>query len=96
MLEFAQQLVNMAEGLLGRFYEPTVIAAFGLTLIFSARAVSRIAAFLALRETKHVPVTRTESIVEIRLGEVHSGSWEMAASACSQTPAVEVTSSNAA
>lgn len=96
MLEFAQQFVTIAEGLLGKFYEPTLIASFGLTLIFSARAVSWIAAFLALRETKHVPETRTESIVEIRLGEVHPGSWEMSASACSQTPAVGVTSSNAA
>lgn len=97
MLEFAQQLVTITEGLVRRtYFEPALIAFFGLALILSARVINRVRSFLTLHKTEHVPDTRTESIVEIRLGEVHSGSWEMAASACSQTPAVEVTSSNAA
>ena len=54
MLEFAQQLVSIAEGLLGRtYFEPTLIAFFGLTLILSARVISRITAFLTLHETEH-------------------------------------------
>ena len=74
MLEFAQQLVTIAEGLFRRtYFEPALIASFGLTLILSARVISRITSFLTLRETEHVPETRTESVVEIRLGEVHSG-----------------------
>ena len=97
MLEFAQQLVTIAEGLLGRtYFEPALIAFFGLALILSARVISRVGSFLALHQTEHVPDTRTESVVEIRLGEVRSATWEMSASACSQAPAVEVNSSNAA
>jgi hypothetical protein len=96
VLEFAQQLVTITESLFRRaYFEPALLAGFGLALILSARAVSRITSFLAVHESKHVPEIRTESIVEIRLGDVHSGSWEMSASACSQTPPVGVTSSNA-
>ena len=97
MLEFAQQLITATEGLSRRtYFEPALIAFFGLALILSARVISRITSFLTLHKTEHVPNTRTESVVEIRLGEVHSASWEMSASACSQAPAVGVTSSNAA
>jgi hypothetical protein len=63
-------------------------------LILAARVINRVASFLALRETKHLPETRTES-VEIRLGDVHSESWEVSASACAQATPVVATSSNA-
>ena len=97
MLELAQQLVSMTEGLFHRtYFEPVLIAFFGLTLILGARVISRITAFVTLHKTEHLPETRTESVVEIRLGEVHAGSWEISAAACSQAPAVGVTSSNAA
>jgi hypothetical protein len=91
--EFAQQLTTFTE----RLFEPALIAAFGLALILTARVISRITSFLTVRETKHVPETRIESIVptvQIRLGDVDSGSWEMSVSARSQTPSVGVTSSN--
>jgi hypothetical protein len=95
VLEFAQQLATVTEALFRRaFFEPALIAVFGLALILGARVISRITSFLALREAQHVPVARTESIVEIRLGDAHSASWEMSASACSQTPSERVTSSN--
>jgi hypothetical protein len=88
--EIAQQLATFTE----RLFEPALIAAFGLALILTARVISRITSFLTVRETKPVPETRIESIVQIRLGDVHSGSWEMSVSARSQTPSVGVTSSN--
>ena len=97
MLEFVQQLVTVTKDLSRRtYFEPALIAFFGLALILGARVISRITSFVTLHETEHVPETRTESVVEIRLGEVHSGSWEISAAACSQAPAVGVTSSNAA
>ena len=71
MLELAQQLVSMTEGLFHRtYFEPVLIAFFGLTLILGARVISRITAFVTLHKTEHLPETRTESVVEIRLGEV--------------------------
>jgi hypothetical protein len=96
VIEFVQQLVvNVTEGLLRKaYFEPALIAVFGITLILTARIVNRITSFLAPRETAPVPETRTESIVEIRLGDVQPGSWEMSVSARSQTPPVGVTSSN--
>jgi hypothetical protein len=97
VLEFAQQLVTITEGLVRRtYFEPALIAFFGLALMLSARVINRVRSFLALQKTEHVPDTRTESVVEIRLGEVRSATWEMSASACSQAPAVGVNSSNAA
>ena len=97
MLEFAQQLVSTTEGLFHRtYFEPALIAFFGLALILSARVISRITSFVTLHKNEHVPETGAQSVVEIRLGEVHSGSWELSAAACSQAPAVGVTSSNAA
>ena len=95
MIEFVQQLFNVTEGLLRKAdFEPALIAVFGITLILTARIINRITSFLTVRETKHVPETRIESIVDMRLGDVQSGSWEMSVSARSQTPPVGVTSSN--
>jgi hypothetical protein len=95
VIQFVQQLFNVTEGLLRKaYFEPALIAVFGITLILTARIINRITSFLAVRETKHVPETRIESIVDLRLGDVQSGSWEMSVSARSQTPPVGVTSSN--
>ena len=92
--EFAQQLATVIDSLPQRAHEPALIAVFGLALILGARVISRISSFLAVRETEHLPEVRSESIVEIRLGEVNSSSWQMSTSACSQTPPVGVSSSN--
>lgn len=95
MLEFAQQLATVSESLFRTaYFEPALIAVFGLALILGARVISRISSFLAVRETEHLPEVRTEAMIEIRMGEVHSSSWQMSTSACSQTPPVGVTSSN--
>ena len=95
MIEFVQQLFNVTEGLLRKaYFEPALIAVFGITLILTARIINRITSFLTVRETKHVPETRIESIVHMRLGDVQPASWEMSVSARSQTPPVGVTSSN--
>lgn len=95
MHEFAQQLATVTESLFRKaYFEPALMAFFGLALILGARVISRISLFLALREAQHLPEVRTESTVEIRLGDVHSASWEMSASACPQNPSVGATSSN--
>jgi hypothetical protein len=86
VLEFAQPVVN---------FEPALIAGFGITLILTSRVINRIVAFLDLRESKHLPKARIES-VEVRLGDAHSGSMEISASTCAQTTPVVVTSSTAA
>jgi len=85
VFEFVQPLVN---------FEPALIAVFGITLILTSRVINRIAAFLDLRESKHLPEARTES-VEIRLGDDHSGSMEISASTCAQATPVVVASSAA-
>jgi hypothetical protein len=64
-------------------------------LILTSRVIHRIVAFLDLRESKHLPEARTES-VEIRLGDDHSGSREVSPSTCAQATPVVVTSSTAA